>query len=199
LRRQYGISQGKTLGLRRRSVFSDSPWHKGVAFLTLIGVLLLSFRPLRRAWYLLQRLPPFLSATFSADGVGSLEGRLLIWGKIRRAFLSLVPPLARHLQKHHKLSGGCTNCGSSCKLLFQCPHWDDESHLCSIYQDRPSICRLYPITPSDLRDRDIVSRKTPCGYNFPARKPAPVSNESLQDLVPVTIRVSRAKKEDLDC
>jgi hypothetical protein len=66
------------------------------------------------------------------------------------------------------MSGGCNRCGSSCKLLFQCPHWDDDSKLCSVYEDRPNICRLFPITPGDLRDRNLVA-KSPCGFTFHKR------------------------------
>jgi len=144
---------------------------------------LLKIRALRRIWYVLQIIPHFFSITFSGEGLGSEDGRTLIWGKIRRAFISLFPPLARSLQKQHGLTGGCRSCGASCQLLFQCPHWDDRSQLCSIYHDRPTICRLYPITPADIRDRDIVLKKRPCGFRFAER-----SNSPRPALVPFTFK-----------
>jgi len=123
-------------------------------------------RTLRRIWLIWERTPPFLIAMFSMRGLGSAAGRQLILGKFRRFAISAVPPLARHLQKHYQLTGGCVSCGASCKLLFQCPHWDDQSHLCSVYEDRPTVCRLFPITPGDIRDRDLVLKETRCGFTF---------------------------------
>ena len=136
------------------------------------------FRALIRFWFFLERVPPFLVAAFSAEGIFSHEGRILIWGKFRRFILTLFPPLAIYLQKRYGLVGGCINCGASCKLLFRCPHWDDQSRLCSVYEDRPSICKYFPITPADLKDRDIVLAKTPCGFGFSKAK-FPISSPSL--------------------
>lgn len=127
---------------------------------------LLKIRPIRRFWHLMERVPPFLSAAFSPVGLASPAGRQLILGKFRRGFISFVPPLARWLQTKYGLKAGCSGCGASCRLLFQCPHWDAQSRLCSVYEDRPSICRLFPITPADIRDRDLVSSKEECGFVF---------------------------------
>ncbi len=125
------------------------------------------FGAVRRFWLVLERVPPFVAAAFSArDGLLSARGRTLIRGKIRRSFLSLCPPLARALQQKHGLAGGCSSCGASCNLLFQCPHWDARSRLCSVYEDRPAVCRLFPITPSDIRDRDLVAPGLRCGFSF---------------------------------
>jgi len=92
--------------------------------------------------------------------------RTIVWGKLRRAILGSVPGLAPHLKRKHGLTGGCISCGASCNLLFRCPHWDTESRLCSIYEDRPVTCRLFPITPADVGDRDLASKGKPCGYSF---------------------------------
>lgn len=82
-------------------------------------------------------------------------------------FLSFFPNLSRRLQKRYGLEGGCRSCGASCKLLFQCPHWDESSSLCSVYEDRPNICRLFPITPKDISDRDLVRGiEGGCGFRF---------------------------------
>lgn len=120
----------------------------------------------RKFWHLCERIPPFLAAAFSSRGLIHPEGRQLILGKFRRAFLSLSPALARRLQRHYGLVGGCTSCGASCNMLFRCPHWDAGSRLCTVYEDRPSICRTFPITPADLRDRAVANRHNPCGFHF---------------------------------
>ncbi|MBI1860682.1 MAG: YkgJ family cysteine cluster protein [Deltaproteobacteria bacterium] len=127
---------------------------------------------LRTGYYIVQILPPFFATAFSTRGFGSAEGRQQIWGKARRILISLFPPFARFLQAHYGLSGGCVHCSSSCKLLFQCPHWDDKQSRCGIYEDRPSVCRLFPITPGDIKDRNLVNKEVACGFRFnPAAKP----------------------------
>jgi hypothetical protein len=139
--------------------------------------LLMKIRPVRRFWYLVQYMIPCIQITFSKDGLGNAEGRQQIWGKWRRLFLGLIPGVAQSLQRKYGLSGGCVSCGASCKLLFQCVHWDDSSHLCSIYDDRPMACRLYPITPADIDDRNLVLKTKPCGFQFinnPKPTPLPV-------------------------
>jgi Putative zinc- or iron-chelating domain len=94
------------------------------------------------------------------------SGRTILWGKIRRALICLIPGLAVQLKRKHGLAGGCVSCGTSCNLLFRCPHWDPASHLCSIYDDRPMTCRQFPMTPADLVDRDLASGTMGCGYRF---------------------------------
>lgn len=126
----------------------------------------MKIRPVRRFVFLVQYMVPCVQITFSRAGLGSHEGRILIWGKFRRLLLGLIPSFAHSLQRKYELAGGCVSCGASCKLLFQCPHWDDSSHLCSIYEDRPNACRLFPITPSDIRDRDLVLKTKQCGFTF---------------------------------
>ena len=114
--------------------------------------------------------PPFVTAVFSREGMLTREGRILIRGKFRRLLICSVPPLARHLGAHFGLQGGCNSCGASCNLLFRCPHWDTDSHLCTVYESRPLVCRMFPITPTDLRDRDLVLRHTVCAFHFAAEK-----------------------------
>jgi len=98
-------------------------------------------------------------------------GRTLILGKLRRTLIVCVPGLAMQLKRRHALTGSCVSCGASCNLLLKCPHWDSASRLCTIYADRPRVCRLFPITPSDLEDRDLAAEGSKCGYSFVA-KPA---------------------------
>ena len=114
--------------------------------------------------------PSFVTAVFSREGMLAREGRILIRGKFRRLLICSVPPLARHLGGHYGLQGGCDGCGASCNLLFRCPLWDTDSRLCTVYESRPCVCRMFPITPTDLRDRDLVLRQTVCGFHFAAEK-----------------------------
>ncbi len=128
-------------------------------------------RWVRRVAVMAATFPPFFAVLFTKEGLGSAAGRQLIVGKFRRVALSFFPAYSRRLQKRHGISGGCRSCGASCKLLFQCPHWDQRSSLCSVYEDRPSICRLFPITPEDIADRDLVRGiNGPCGFDFDATK-----------------------------
>ena len=121
----------------------------------------------RRIRYAARYLRAFLSAIVADPEVILREpGRTIIWGKMRRTLIGCIPGLASHLKRKHGLTGGCTSCGASCNLLFKCPHWDEGSRLCSIYEDRPLACRMFPITPSDLRDRDLAAAGTKCGYSF---------------------------------
>ena len=137
-----------------------------VAALPKISRVLRSFGPTRRAILNFERVPPFLSVVFSSDGLGSRKGRTLILGKARRLALSAVPGVANRLQKHYGLVGGCVSCGTSCNLLMRCPHWDSGTRLCTVYEDRPSICRTFPITPADIRDRNLMNESAQCGFTI---------------------------------
>jgi hypothetical protein len=128
--------------------------------------------------------PELLAAVFSRSGLLSSRGRRLIRGKVRRLLICSIPPLARGLRKHYQLQGGCQNCGASCNLLFSCPHWNAQSRLCTIYDSRPGVCRMFPITPADLRDRDLVLEHRSCGFRFEAeeRSRLPIlTRESLEE------------------
>lgn len=123
------------------------------------------FRWFRQIVQFFERLVPFVQTSFSPKGLGSSGGRRLIVGKIRRILICMVPPLAEALQRKHGISNGCSGCGTSCNLLFRCPHWDSSTRLCTVYEDRPNVCKFFPITPADIRDRDLLS-STPCGFKF---------------------------------
>lgn len=129
-------------------------------------------RKIRQVWHLIERSWPFFVVAFSSRGIISRDGRQLIRGKLRRAIQSLNPAYARRLQIKHGMTGGCVSCGASCNLLIQCPHWDAQTHLCTVYEDRPSICRTFPITPKDIADRNLVIKDKSCGFKFaPKAKP----------------------------
>ncbi|MEZ4749866.1 MAG: YkgJ family cysteine cluster protein [Bdellovibrionota bacterium] len=123
----------------------------------------------RRAWVVIRIFPPFFKALPTRNGLLTHSGRLLIWGKMRRTFLSLSPKLCKKLRVHYGIEGGCVSCGASCNLMFQCPHWNPETRLCGVYEDRPNICRVFPITPADIRDRTLVKPEVPCGFTVTAK------------------------------
>jgi hypothetical protein len=89
------------------------------------------------------------------------------WGKIRRAFL-IGFRKKRVLEKLDRRRGACSRCGACCKILFQCPAYDDSdgSPKCLIYNDRPGVCGLFPLDEKDLRERNIVMPEKPCGFYF---------------------------------
>lgn len=137
------------------------------------GMHLLIRRILVRSWHLAERAPAFLKVVFSRKGLGCVDGWILLWGKLRRFTISLFPPLVRYFHRRYGLSGGCIGCGASCKMLVQCAHWDDKTHLCKVYEDRPKICRTFPITPADIRDRNLAMKDKPCGFTFVDRNAPP--------------------------
>lgn len=150
--------------------FFSAAWHYGCSYLHRMGNGILKIRWIRRLWHVWERTPPFFKVIFSKNGLLSAKGRTLIRGKFRRAFFSLIPSVAHQLQKHYGLEGGCQHCSTSCKLLFQCPHWDDSSSRCGVYEDRPNICRTFPITPQDIKDRDLCAPESSCGFTFLNKK-----------------------------
>jgi hypothetical protein len=95
------------------------------------------------------------------------EAVLMIVGKIRRAWL-----IAFHkktvIKKLERRRGSCHRTGACCKILFQCPAYDDSdgNPKCLIYNDRPGVCSLFPLDEKDLRERNIVMPGTKCGYYF---------------------------------
>lgn len=140
-------------------------------------------RPIRRLLIVWAIVARFLTVIVASKAITEQHGPTLAWGKIRRALLSAVPPLARYLQRRYRLSGSCSNCGASCTIMFDCPFWESQTRLCSVYQDRPTLCRLFPITPSDVRDRDLAFRHVPCGFSFvqrPATEIAPTHSRTTR-------------------
>lgn len=124
-------------------------------------------RSIRRICYITHYLALLGKAVLKKDGgIWQRQGRLLIAGKVRRALICLVPGLPEALQKKYGMTGGCRSCGVSCNLLIRCPHWDFETRLCSIYEDRPLTCRTFPITPADLKEVALANAPLGCGYNF---------------------------------
>lgn len=140
-------------------------------------------RPIRRFLVVCNIVAHLFTVVLTSRVIGRQHGPTLLWGKVRRVLLGAIPPLARYLQRHYQLSGSCKNCGASCTIMFDCPFWESQSRLCSVYQDRPTLCRLFPITPSDLRDRDLASRHVSCGFSFSQRSAPEFAHAGHDDLM----------------
>ena len=103
----------------------------------------------------------------SQPGGGACYRIELAWGRLRRAYLKRFRPgyvrasLARRV-------GQCNRTGACCKLMFTCPllKQQPEPVRCGIQERKPKVCQLFPIDERDLRDRDIVSPASPCGFSF---------------------------------
>jgi len=110
----------------------------------------------------------FRNFFFRQNAVDYRKRIALANGKIRRLILGHFA--RRYLEEARKYrTGSCKRCGACCKLLFECPYLEyDENGLavCSIHDRRPLNCRIFPATPADLRDRDLVSPDTKCGFAF---------------------------------
>ncbi len=91
----------------------------------------------------------------------------MVIGKIRRAWLIAFQKQTVEEKLSHR-RGACSRCGACCKILFQCPAYDESNGepKCLIYNDRPGVCSLFPMDKADLRERDIVMPGTKCGYWF---------------------------------
>ncbi len=97
---------------------------------------------------------------------------ILGWGRLRRIYLTVFRPgyvrasLARR-------TGQCNRTGACCHLMLTCPLLVERPLpvRCGVHEHKPPVCSLFPIDERDLRDRDIVSPGTPCGYSFVPRAP----------------------------
>ena len=92
---------------------------------------------------------------------------VLAWGKVRRLLLTNIfrRRAAGDLARRR---GACTNCGACCQLLLRCPAFKPTptGGWCTIYNDRPGVCAVFPINEKDLRDRDIIMPGRSCGFYF---------------------------------
>jgi hypothetical protein len=92
-------------------------------------------------------------------------------GKLRRFAIARVRE-KYVLRMQQDRMGECRRCGLCCRLLFKCPFLQglpDGTCSCSIHNQRPDNCRLFPIDERDLRERDSVDGQVPCGYRFKHR------------------------------
>lgn len=111
------------------------------------------------------------------------------WGKLRRLWLVAFAHRAVE-EKLKRRRGACNRCGACCKLLFQCPAYDesDGSPKCLIYNDRPGVCGLFPLDERDLRERDIVLPEKKCGFFFSDAPPPVPKGGRRPRAIPVRLR-----------
>jgi hypothetical protein len=116
------------------------------------------------------------------------------WGKLRRA-LYVQFRREKVLGMLSKRQGACSRCGACCKLLFQCPAYEDGdgNPKCLIYNERPGVCGLFPLDARDLRERDIVMPGTKCGFWFAETTEAPA--KPFKESMPVRWGPSRTRSD----
>lgn len=61
---------------------------------------------------------------------------------------------------------GCQRTGACCEIGFGCPAFDAKGRLCKIHPYKPLVCKLYPLTEEDLKERDLIYPAKKCGYSF---------------------------------
>jgi hypothetical protein len=98
---------------------------------------------------------------------------ILASGKVRRFLLGTFRPGTVRARLAER-GGDCRGCAACCKLLYRCPFLDESTSpaRCSVYPHRPKNCRLFPIDPRDLMERDLVSPEEACGFTFPVAESA---------------------------
>lgn len=88
---------------------------------------------------------------------------LQVGGKVRR-FLQANLEKKETAEQLARRQGDCNRCGACCKILFRCPFLGEEEdgrYFCKVYDQRPSQCRLFPISQRDLRELNGQ-----CSYTF---------------------------------
>lgn len=89
------------------------------------------------------------------------SGRLLE-GKVRRQALLANDP-AYVAAMAARRTGSCNRCGACCRALFECPHYVAGTG-CTAYENRPEVCRAFPIDQRDLDDFAAIG--TACSFSF---------------------------------
>ncbi|MDQ7779273.1 MAG: hypothetical protein RDV41_06140 [Planctomycetota bacterium] len=93
-------------------------------------------------------------------------------GKVRRQVQFRLQP-GKVAESMGKRVGECKRCSACCRLPVRCLWLIDgvngSDAKCRWYTLRPTVCRLFPITQSDIEDRNAINPKTPCGYHFEER------------------------------
>jgi hypothetical protein len=100
----------------------------------------------------------------------SIFNRIFLWKGVIRRFLLYIVSRGYISKSHLKRQGKCLRCGACCKLVFKrCPYLKkgtDENYSCAKHESfRMPNCIIFPVDPSDIKDRNIISKK-PCGYSF---------------------------------
>lgn len=102
----------------------------------------------------------------------SLRQRLRLgWGKLRRFCLHTLN--RQYIRENlPRRRGSCRRCGACCKLMFVCPHLEENGGgaRCLRHETRWTNCRIFPADERDLADRDLVMPDEPCGFHFLPKK-----------------------------
>jgi len=103
----------------------------------------------------------------------------LLRGKVRRFFLAHTRRGREYIRRMEaRRIGECRRCGACCKLVYRCPflRFENGVAVCTIHKVRPANCRIFPVDPRDLADRDKIAPDLPCGFSFvEERAAAPAS------------------------
>lgn len=94
----------------------------------------------------------------------------MLWKGVVRRFVLYIFNRKYINEQHLKRQGECLRCGACCKLTFKkCPCLkteEDGKYICIKHEIfRMPNCILFPIDDSDIKDRNIISKKQ-CGYYF---------------------------------
>lgn len=96
----------------------------------------------------------------------------LLQGTPRRFFLNVFLP--NHVRKSlEQRRGQCLRCGTCCQLVWKCKffHYDNGLPACKLYNKyRPSNCTNFPLNKADIKDRNLASPHTQCGFWWPDGK-----------------------------
>ncbi|MBI2026737.1 MAG: YkgJ family cysteine cluster protein [Deltaproteobacteria bacterium] len=91
------------------------------------------------------------------------QQRAALFGKFRRVYWSRFKDDKTDFFISQR-KGDCTRCGNCCQIGYVCPAYDTKSRLCTINKIKPLVCKLFPLTPLDIADRDSVSFNPQCGF-----------------------------------
>jgi len=93
----------------------------------------------------------------------------LFRGKLRRFYLGRTRRGKAYISRMMgRRLGECRRCGACCRLVHRCPFLqvNNGTAKCAIHKLRPANCRVFPIDPRDLADRDRIRPDDPCGFSF---------------------------------
>jgi hypothetical protein len=105
----------------------------------------------------------FLSLSLRRSSIRKTRFMTHLSGKLRRSDLVYFKKNYVHKQLLIRI-GECSQCGSCCLFLFNCPMLT-HSGLCLIYNRyRPQACCCFPIDQRDVDEVELMGGK--CGYQF---------------------------------
>lgn len=82
--------------------------------------------------------------------------------------LGMIEPLTFQEVTERASRFGVNKSPNSETRYYKCRHWDEETRLCTVYEDRPWMCRTYPETNSGC-EHGCDCQGTPiCGTSLAA-------------------------------